>query len=374
MCSVYQPCAVAKSDVGNMPVVGVMARAIQTIFVDRLDHNSRKLAMETISVRTDLATSGKPVPQVLIFPEGTTTNGNMIINFKTGAFRQGVPVQPVVLKYPNKYRNCAHTLDNQNMGKTFLGLMCQFGNYMEVQFLEPYIPSEEEIQNEHLYAENVRTLMADALGVPSTEHSYEDMLLMKRALSLQVPVETANIELERVREIINVDLDEAKELLSKFADINPYGDGNVTVEEFASYLLGIPPSPEVLELFNRFDTNEDGTINFREFLVGLIVFTKETNINKQDLIERCFHLFDENDNGTITRSEFKTIMMKVFPAIQKPEVNRIFSEMDSNRDGLVSFIEFEEYSMTHPEYMLLANEVLGIPNDDIDTQDISNQQ
>ena len=32
--------------------------------------------------------------------EGTTTNGFYLLPFKTGAFLAGVPVQPVILKYP----------------------------------------------------------------------------------------------------------------------------------------------------------------------------------------------------------------------------------------------------------------------------------
>ena len=33
-------------------------------------------------------------------PEGTTTNGNYILPFKTGAFLAGTPIQPVILRYP----------------------------------------------------------------------------------------------------------------------------------------------------------------------------------------------------------------------------------------------------------------------------------
>lgn len=32
--------------------------------------------------------------------EGTTTNGDYLLPFKTGAFRARTPVQPVILKYP----------------------------------------------------------------------------------------------------------------------------------------------------------------------------------------------------------------------------------------------------------------------------------
>lgn len=32
--------------------------------------------------------------------EGTTTNGDYLLPFKTGAFLAGAPVQPVILRYP----------------------------------------------------------------------------------------------------------------------------------------------------------------------------------------------------------------------------------------------------------------------------------
>ncbi len=36
---------------------------------------------------------------LLLFPEGTTTNGRYLLPFKTGAFLAGEPVQPVVIRY-----------------------------------------------------------------------------------------------------------------------------------------------------------------------------------------------------------------------------------------------------------------------------------
>lgn len=36
---------------------------------------------------------------ILLFPEGTTTNGDYLLPFRTGAFIAGVPVQPTILKY-----------------------------------------------------------------------------------------------------------------------------------------------------------------------------------------------------------------------------------------------------------------------------------
>jgi lysophosphatidylcholine acyltransferase/lyso-PAF acetyltransferase len=36
---------------------------------------------------------------LLLFPEGTTTNGRHLLPFKTGAFLAGQPLQPVVIRY-----------------------------------------------------------------------------------------------------------------------------------------------------------------------------------------------------------------------------------------------------------------------------------
>lgn len=40
-------------------------------------------------------------PRVLLFPEGTTTNGRILMSFQLGAFLPGYPIQPVIVRYPH---------------------------------------------------------------------------------------------------------------------------------------------------------------------------------------------------------------------------------------------------------------------------------
>lgn len=40
-------------------------------------------------------------PRVLLFPEGTTTNGKFLISFQLGAFIPAYPIQPVIVRYPH---------------------------------------------------------------------------------------------------------------------------------------------------------------------------------------------------------------------------------------------------------------------------------
>lgn len=48
----------------------------------------------------DVATGRLPGTRpLLLFPEGTTTNGRYLLPFKTGAFLAGQPLQPVVIRY-----------------------------------------------------------------------------------------------------------------------------------------------------------------------------------------------------------------------------------------------------------------------------------
>ena len=85
------PIGVAKAGVVDIPIAGPIARCLQPILVHREDRTKSRQAGEAIVSR---ARSGA-WPHILIFPEGTCTNGTALIAFRNGAFAAGVPVQPV---------------------------------------------------------------------------------------------------------------------------------------------------------------------------------------------------------------------------------------------------------------------------------------
>lgn len=101
--------------------------SLQIIPVDRVSPESRHHAAGNIRRRA----MDNKWPHVMLFPEGTTTNGKAIISFKTGAFSPGLPVQPMVIKYPHKYVNPCWC-DQGGPLVVLLQLMTQFVNYMEV--------------------------------------------------------------------------------------------------------------------------------------------------------------------------------------------------------------------------------------------------
>ena len=92
---------VAKSDVRKLPIIGKGLEIVNTIFVNRADADDRKAAVDAISTYLESWTPAKP--SVVIFPEGTTTNNEYIIPFKTGAFQTRARFQPVRIEYPNHH-------------------------------------------------------------------------------------------------------------------------------------------------------------------------------------------------------------------------------------------------------------------------------
>ncbi len=93
------PSFVAKAAIRKLPLVGVISASMECIFVERERAGAGgagALVQERLRARAADPWGGPPL---LLFPEGTTQNGDFLLPFKTGAFLTGAPVQPVLLRY-----------------------------------------------------------------------------------------------------------------------------------------------------------------------------------------------------------------------------------------------------------------------------------
>jgi lyso-ornithine lipid O-acyltransferase len=95
--SAAMPCFfVAKSEIGNWPYFGKAARAGGTLFLDRSRRRSAERVADLIRERLKLS-----VP-VLLFPEGTSTNGTMLrfhARLFEPAIRACAPITPAAIRY-----------------------------------------------------------------------------------------------------------------------------------------------------------------------------------------------------------------------------------------------------------------------------------
>ncbi|XP_051139937.1 lysophospholipid acyltransferase LPEAT1 isoform X2 [Andrographis paniculata] len=153
------PSFVAKRSVAKLPLIGLISKCLGCVYVQReLKSPNFKGVSGVVNDRIREAHQNKLAPKMLLFPEGTTTNGDYLLPFKTGAFLAKVPVLPFILRYP--YQRFSPAWDSISGVRHVILLLCQFVNYMEVIRLPVYYPSEQEKEDPKLYADNVRKLMA----------------------------------------------------------------------------------------------------------------------------------------------------------------------------------------------------------------------
>mmetsp|Transcript_48055 Transcript_48055/g.128152 ORF Transcript_48055/g.128152 Transcript_48055/m.128152 type:complete len:362 (+) Transcript_48055:84-1169(+) len=163
------PRVVAMAGTRKVPIVGRLMEDMDCVFVDRSSSDSRQATLEAIGQHcASWAPGGRPM---LIFPEGTTSNGQGILPFRRGAFAAGAPVRPVLLVYTGQWDPASTTwratenglkeLSDAEWAAQFAGTWV---HSVHVRVLAPYVPSLEEQRDPALYAQNCHAHMATALA------------------------------------------------------------------------------------------------------------------------------------------------------------------------------------------------------------------
>lgn len=348
------PSVVSASHNVQIPLAGKCLLSTQPVLVKREDLNSRKTTRNEILTRV---LSKMKWPQILIFPEGVCTNRSCLITFKLGAFSPGVPVQPVLLRYPNTVDTVTWTWQGFTGVQALMLTLSQPFTWVEVEFMPVYSPSEEEKKDPILFANAVRINMANALKLPVTDHTFEDCRLMISAGALQLPMEAGLVEFTTISRKLKLDWDNIHKHLDKYAEIAVASKGGrIGIEEFSNYLK-LPISEPLSQLFSLFDSNHDGTIDFREYVIGLTVLCNPANTEK--ILKMSFKLFDLDEDGYITEQELTTILRAAF-GVPDLDVSVLFQEMAGKESAQVSYTAFRKFALKHPVYAKLFSSYLDL--------------
>ncbi|EDO47389.1 predicted protein [Nematostella vectensis] len=259
------PSGLSKAENFRNPFLGALFMASESIGVSRDSAKSRLQSVEEVKYRT-VVTRGQ-WPHLGVCPEGTCTNRKALITFKAGAFIPGCPVQPILFKYPGTPDVYTWVNDGPSGFQLLMFIMCQLHHPAEVEFLPVWQPNNEEMENPKLFAENVQNSMAKALGIPTTGHSFEDVLLMKEGSNLGLPDDAAVVEFQKVSSKLGMNLDYMKARLGMFVAIDTNRDGLITLTDFARHYR-LPISSALKQMFSALDPDNKGHVTFRQYLIG----------------------------------------------------------------------------------------------------------
>jgi len=127
-----------------------------------------------------------------------------------------------------------------------------------------------------------------------------------------------------------------------------------TFREFLHDVFNMTDDILMDRIFKYFDTVNDGNITREEWIMGLNIFLKGT-VDEQ--IEYCFSIYDLNADGYISREEMLT-MLKTCLVRQgleedgdegvKDLIEMTLKKMDDDKDGKVSFSDFETTVKNEP--------------------------
>jgi lysophosphatidylcholine acyltransferase/lyso-PAF acetyltransferase len=167
----------AKAGVKSAPCVGLLAQAVQCLFVERQNPNARAAMLGKLSGRVEMAETGHNFNSLIIFPEGTTTNNKGLIDFKKGAFMALKPVRVFAVKYRSSFSPQLNMISTLYL---FIGMCLQLRNSLTVfEFEHPLGPVPSSTPEE--FAENVKLLMCDEFGFENFHNTFEQKIEFESA-------------------------------------------------------------------------------------------------------------------------------------------------------------------------------------------------
>lgn len=167
---------IAKAEVSGWPLFGRLAKLRRTVFIDRT--RPRRAGAQAGEIAERLA-RGEPM---VLFPEGTTSDGNTVLPFKSSLFAAaqmamgadgGAAVQPVAIVYTRLHgmpmsrreRMRAAWIGDQTLVPHLAALLRQGGIDVELHFGAPveFGPDADRKQVAREVEKRVRAMMTAAL-------------------------------------------------------------------------------------------------------------------------------------------------------------------------------------------------------------------
>eukprot|EP00056_Hartaetosiga_gracilis_P017061 m.6405 g.6405 ORF g.6405 m.6405 type:complete len:175 (+) comp5189_c0_seq1:157-681(+) len=149
--------------------------------------------------------------------------------------------------------------------------------------------------------------------------------------------------LAELESVSNFSEEELKRLGKRFKKLDTDGSGTLSKKEFMA-LPELQQNPLVERVLDIFDSNNDGEIDFEEFIRGISLFSMDGG-NREKKLMFAFRVYDVDGDGYISNGElFQVLKVMVGNNLKDKQLQQIVDKTiiyaDKDGDGRVSFKEF----------------------------------
>jgi len=176
-------------------------------------------------------------------------------------------------------------------------------------------------------------------------------------------------DIEALSKSSGLEKEEVKKAFNNFVAEHP--DGRMKPKAFREMMSQALPKKDASKMekhvFRAYDSNNDGYIDFVEFMV---IFYIMADGSPEEVLGKIFRVFDVNSDGSITNKEMQRLVKDMYGLLktEDPDIaakdmisKSAFAEMDKNEDGKVSLEEFKTACLGREEFSkMLAIKVIDI--------------
>ena len=140
--------------------------------------------------------------------------------------------------------------------------------------------------------------------------------------------------------------EQRKDFQDIFDQFDKDKDGKISGKELQNAMFSMGQNPtedEINEMMREDDLNQDGKIDFDEFMILMTKSSPETQAEEE--VINAFRVFDKEGNGLIASSELKHIMMTIGDKMTEEEAEEMVNEADIDEDGMINYEEFVRMMM-----------------------------
>lgn len=171
MLFIFKPfIVIGMAELKSAPIAGQILESVNTLFVDRSHKGGQSHVIEKY------LNEDHDEPMAL-FPEGKTTKGHFLLQFRTGAFLAKVPIQPVAIRYKEflPFGQTGIIWVVGGLKEWLIRLICLPGCFAELNFL-PVLDGEEfQEKTPQEKALQANLVIANTLGVQASDRSSRNM-------------------------------------------------------------------------------------------------------------------------------------------------------------------------------------------------------